>query len=186
MQDGPFTAQIDLTGRVKAGSRSAFSQLVKPHVPRLIALARRMLGSPEEAEEAVQAALASTWLARERLDPDKPVAAYLTTVTLNKCRDRIRRRKVAGLVGLGSTDQLHAIVSAAPDQEQVAVDRDLLSRTAKAIDRLPLKLREALVLVALDGRSQAEAAELLGVSEKTIETRIYRARQKLREKVDFS
>ena len=56
---------------------------------------------------------------------------------------------------------------------------------SRAIERLPVKLREALVLVTIDGRSQREAAELLGVTEKTIETRIYRARQRLREKLDF-
>mgnify|MGYP003547813296 FL=1 len=52
------------------------------------------------------------------------------------------------------------------------------------IERLPVRLREALVLVSIDGRSQAEAASLLGVSEKAIETRVYRARQRLREKFE--
>ena len=52
------------------------------------------------------------------------------------------------------------------------------------IERLPIRLREALILVSIDGRSQAEAAELLGVSEKAIETRIYRARQKLRDRLE--
>ncbi len=52
------------------------------------------------------------------------------------------------------------------------------------IERLPIRLSEALILVSIDGRSQAEAAELLGVSEKAIETRIYRARQKLRDRLE--
>ena len=55
---------------------------------------------------------------------------------------------------------------------------------AEEIERLPIRLREALILVSIDGRSQAEAAELLGVSEKAIETRIYRARQKLRDRLE--
>ena len=48
---------------------------------------------------------------------------------------------------------------------------------------MPIRLREALVLVSVEGRSQAEAAALLGTTEKAIETRIYRARNRLRERV---
>lgn len=186
MQEQPGKDERDLIGKAKEGSRSAFSQLVKPHLPRLLALARRMLGSSEDAEDAVQTALASTWLVRARLDPYQPIAPYLTTVTLNKCRDRIRRRKLARLVGFGLSDAVYSVPSDDPDQLRFAAGRELLTQTAQAIERLPLKLREALVLVTLDGRSQAEAAELLGVTEKAVETRIYRARQKLREKLDFS
>ena len=73
-----------------------------------------------------------------------------------------------------------------PGPEDAARDRRELARVQSEIERLPVRLREALVLVAIDGRSQREAAELLGVSEKTIETRIYRARNRLRESLEYS
>ncbi len=63
------------------------------------------------------------------------------------------------------------------------IDADLLARVYRELERLPIRLREALVLVSLDGRSQREAAALLGVTEKAVETRIYRARQKIRDKI---
>jgi RNA polymerase sigma-70 factor (ECF subfamily) len=72
-----------------------------------------------------------------------------------------------------------------PDAETEIADRQALEEVSRAIEHLPIRLREALVLVTIDGRSQREAAELLGVTEKTIETRVYRARQRLREKLDF-
>lgn len=144
-----------------------------------------MLGSSEEAEDAVQTALASTWIARAKLDPAQPVAAYLTIITLNKCRDRLRRRKAARFLSLGVFDADLPVVADTPDAETETGDRQSLERVSREIERLPMKLREALVLVTIDGRSQREAAELLGVTEKTIETRIYRARQRLREKLDF-
>lgn len=154
-------------------------------MPRLLSLARRMLGSGDEAEDALQSALASTWIARAKLDPSKPIAAYLTTVTLNKCRDRLRRRKAARLLGLGAFDPNMPVASDAPDAESEIVDRQTLGQVSREIERLPIRLREALILVTIDGRSQREAAELLGVTEKTIETRVYRARQRLREKLDY-
>lgn len=181
MQGPEDTNDTDLIERVREGDRSAFSKLVAPHLPRLLGLARRMLGSTDEAEDALQNALASTWIARARLDPGKPVAPYLTTVSLNKCRDKLRRRKVLQMLGLEATDSHFAAVADAPGAEVELADRQELERVSKAIDKLPLRLREALVLVAVEGRSQREVAELLGVTDKTIETRVYRARQRLRE-----
>jgi len=179
------TGEQGLIEDVRSGSRTAFGRLVEPHLPRLLGLARRMLGSSEEAEDAVQTALASTWIARAKLDPTQPVAAYLTTITLNKCRDRLRRRRAARFLSFGVFDADMPVVAETPDAETEIGDRQTLERVSRAIERLPLKLREALILVTIDGRSQREAAELLGVTEKTIETRIYRARQRLREKLDF-
>ena len=179
------TIEADLIEKVRAGNRAAFDRLVEPHLPRLLGLARRMLGSREEAEDALQNALASAWMARAKLDPQKPVAAYLTTVTLNKCRDGLRRRKVARFLGFGTFDPDIPVVADQPDAETQVADRQAMEKVSRAIERLPIRLREALVLVAIEGRSQHEAAELLGVTEKAIETRVYRARQRLREKLEF-
>lgn len=185
MQDDFLNGERELLNRARSGSKSAFGQLVEPHLPRLLSLARRMLGSADDAEDALQTALASVWLARARLDPEKPAAPWLTTVTLNKCRDRLRRRKAAQLIGLGNADITKSLSADAPGPDVEVADREMLAKTARAIEHLPVKLREALVLVTIDGRSQGEAAALLDVTEKTIETRIYRARKRLRERLDF-
>jgi len=166
------------------GSRIAFSSLVEPHLGRLMALATRMLGAQHLAEDAVQDGLASVWLARHRLDQQRPIGPYLTTAVLNKCRDRLRKQKAKRLIGLGGSDELMSIADDKPGPEEVAVKREELRQLQDEIERLPIRLREALVLVTIDGRSQAEAASLLGVSEKAIETRVYRARRRLREKFD--
>ncbi len=174
-----------LVEKVIAGDRLAFTQLVKPLVPRLLATALRMLGSKTEAEDAVQNALASAWIARSRLDSARPALPILTTITLNKCRDRLRRRKAAGFLGYGVDHRADFAQNASPSPEIEAADRQTLQRTYTEIQKLPVRLQEALVLVTLDGRSQSEAAELLGVTEKAIETRIYRARKSLRKKLGF-
>lgn len=185
MQGRDNTLDADLIEQARRGNRAAFGKLVEPHLPRLLGLARRMLGTGEDAEDALQNALASTWVARARLDPGKPVAAYLTTVTLNKCRDRLRRRKVARLLGFGALDPQIPVAADQPDTESAVADRQALDTVSRAIDGLPVRLREALVLVAIEGRSQSEAAGLLGTTEKAIETRVYRARQRLRQKYDL-
>src|SRR5690606_26975066 len=124
--------------------------------------------SHSDAEDVVQNALASVWIARHRLDSSRPIGGYLTTITLNKCRDRLRRRKAAGFLGFGLGVEDEISPDDAPDPESEAAERQDLDRVRRQIERLPVKLREALVLVAIDGRSQREAAELLGVTEKTV------------------
>ena len=179
------TPDEELVEKIIAGDKAAFGRLVEPHLPRLLGLARRMLSSADEAEDALQNALASVWMARAKLDPRKPVAAYLTTVTLNKFRDRLRRQKVVRLLSLRALGPDVAVAADEPGPDVEIADRQLLAQVTNAIDRLPLRLREALVLVAIEGRSHGEVAKLLGVTEKSVETRVYRARQRLRNKIDF-
>ena len=137
------TLERDLVEKVRAGNRAAFDQLAAIHLPRLLSLSRRMLGSGDEAQDALQNALASTWIARAKLDPSKPIAAYLTTVTLNKCRDRLRRRKAAMLLGLGAFDPDLPVASDAPDAESEIADRQALRQVSREIEHLPILLREA-------------------------------------------
>lgn len=177
---GEFTER-ERVEKVVAGDRQAFAELVAPLLPRLLGTALRMVGSRSEAEDAVQDALASAWMARTRLDAQKRLLPFLTTITLNKCRDRLRRRRSAALFGFGSADDFDFIATEAPSPETQSFDKQQLQRTYRAIQRLPIRLREALILVAIDGQSQREAGELLGVTEKTIETRVHRARKLLRE-----
>nr|WP_221184935.1 sigma-70 family RNA polymerase sigma factor [Sphingomicrobium lutaoense] len=169
--------------KVAAGEREAFDRLVLPLVPRLLGIARRMLGSTSQAEDAVQNALAAVWRTRQRLEPDRPVLPYLTTVTLNKCRDQLRRRKAARLFGLGqdAADERDE----APDPEMRVGDTMALSQVQSEIDRLPTRLKEALVLIAIEGMSHRQAAALTGTTPKTIEMRLYRARKRLRHAIDF-
>ena len=182
VKKGGNSEQI-LVAQVVAGSRQAFSSLVEAHIARLIALATRMLGSSSSAQDVVQDSLASVWLTRHRLDASKPVGPYLTTIVLNRCRDRLRRRKVVGFFGFPSSDEVQAVADDTPDPEILAASREQLRLVEAEIGQLPIRLREALVLVSVEGRSQAEAAALLGTTEKAIETRIYRARNRLRERV---
>jgi RNA polymerase sigma-70 factor (ECF subfamily) len=171
-----------LIAAAQQGDRGAFDRLISHHGPRLLLLANRMLGNAADAEDAVQNAMASAWLALSRFDRMRPLAPWLTTIAINKCRDVVRRRRFMRLLPTGGDEAVKLIADDAPDQDLQMEKRELLDRVAREIVRLPLKLREPFVLVTFDGRTQADAAAILGVSEKAVETRIYRARMRLREK----
>ncbi len=182
MSEGGNGQEAGLIAAARGGDRAAFDRIVGRHAPRLVALAARMLASHADAEDAVQNALASAWLALPRFDPDKPIGPWLTTITINKCRDAMRSRALRRLFRFDSSDRMEALADPAPGQDQHLADRQMLALVHREIARLPQRLKEPFVLVTFDGRSQAEAAQILGITPKAIETRIYRARARLREK----
>jgi RNA polymerase sigma-70 factor (ECF subfamily) len=176
--------EIRLIVAAQSGDRGAFDRIVARHAPRLIRLAVRMLASDADAEDAVQNAMASAWLALHRFDPDKPVGPWLTTITINKCRDAMRGRALRRIFRFDREDYVEGVPDPEPGQDRQLSDRQMLALVQREIARLPQRLKEPFALVTFDGRSQAEAAAILGITEKAVETRIYRARTRLREKFD--
>jgi RNA polymerase sigma-70 factor (ECF subfamily) len=174
----------ELARRAAAGDEPAFSQLMRRHKGALFAFARRHVGDPEAARDIVQESFVSAWKALGRYDPARPFPTWLRAIALNKCRDRGRRLLVRRLVlGERSIDAPGApdYADRGPDPEAQAERAQRLARLEAAIARLPAQLKEPLILTYLEDYSQQAAADLLGVSVKTVETRVYRARKRLTE-----
>nr|WP_276510570.1 RNA polymerase sigma factor [Pacificimonas flava] len=165
---------------VREGDRRAFDELVKIEGTRQLAIATRALHNRELAEDAVQDAFASAWIARRRFDVSRPFGAWITRITLNKCRDIQRRNAVRNLFWMQKTYDDPTVPDESPDPEQTASDRAQLKRVEAEIEALPRKLRDALLLTTIDGFSYADAASILKVSPKTIEMRTYHARKRLK------
>jgi len=178
---------LELVARARAGEDRAFSELLRRHKPALYGFVRRYVGDGDAAAEVVQETFIAAWRALARYDAHRSLKVWLRAIALNKCRDRARRLAVRRFI-LGEKDDQSAEAQAQPDPapageaQLVAVQRRALIQ--KAIDQLPAKLKEPLLLTYFDELSQQEAADVLGVSTKTIETRVYRARKRLAELID--
>jgi len=180
MSDQPAPADADLARLAAAGDDRAYGELVRRHQDGLYRLLRRYAGDPDDAYEAVQEAFVAAWSALRRYDPQRPFGAWLTAIAINKARDRARRARVRRL--FISSRPLEDVVEAQAGgdaADETLVRREREAALDRAIARLPEKLRAPLVLTAFDGRSHAEAAAILGVSVKTVEMCVYRARRKL-------
>ncbi|MEO8313321.1 MAG: RNA polymerase sigma factor [Pseudomonadota bacterium] len=170
-----------------AGSDQAFSRLVSRHKESLYQLLRRHTGNGDEAYEALQEAFIAAWRALNRYDGQRPFNVWLRTIALNKARDRNRRRLVRRIIlGTSALDSPEALSTPDPttDVEGEALAREQTARLDAELSRLPNHLKEPLLLVAFDGASHSEAADILGVSSKAIEMRLYRARKLLAARLD--
>ena len=173
----------DLAALAQAGSDAAFATLMQRYKGRIYRLALNSIADPDEALDVVQETFLSAYRALARYDPARPMAAWLSAIALNKCRDRARRRALrAFFFGARSVDDLADSVAATyADPAQSAADRQELARVRVAITSLPAALREPLLLCTVEEMRQADAAVLLGISPKAVETRIRRARARLTE-----
>ncbi len=173
----------DLAGRSVAGDDGAFAEIMRRHRQRIYRLIRASVADADEALDLVQETFISAHAALRRFDRDRPMAAWLARIAINKCRDWGRRRAVRRLFGLYTPVEdiadLHA--DDRPLQDAEVASQAELTRLSRAIAELPASQREPLVLCSIDGLSQAEAASILSISEKAVETRIRRARIRLAE-----
>ncbi|WP_295638288.1 sigma-70 family RNA polymerase sigma factor [Novosphingobium sp.] len=171
-----------LAALARSGTQAAYRKLTERHREAVYRLVRSAMGEADEALDVTQETFVSAFGALDRYDPARPFRAWIARIALNKARDWGRRRAVRRMFNLGMPDHAAQTV---PDEavgaDRAAEDRQALNRVAAAIAQLPARLKEALLLRTIEGMSQAEVAATLGVSEKTVETRLYRARQKLTE-----
>lgn len=176
-----------LAARAAAGDERAFGQLVRRHKEPLYRLMRRYTGNADQGYEAAHEAFIAAWRALGRYDPNRSFLAWLRTIAFNKARDLARRRAVHRfLLGSDALEEEGGAIAAEArsDAESQLMTQEDMVALDRAIARLPAKLKAALVLTAFDGWSQKDAGEILGVSEKTVETRVYRARKILAETLD--
>lgn len=168
----------------RAGNNAAFAEIMRRHREPVYRLVRGYVRDTEEALDLTQDVFALAFEHLARYDRVRPLRAWLSRIAINKCRDWHRRARVRRVLSFFSSSperHIALIRDEAPGAEAVAAARLELARVEAAIATLPATLRETLLLRTIEGLSQAEAAAVLDVTERAIETRLYRARAKLSE-----
>ncbi len=165
----------DLLARIARSDSAAVREMVARKLPRLLALAARILGDRMEAEDVAQEAFLRIWrqaphweTGRARFD------TWLYAIALNLCRDRLRRRREVYVVDPPET----ADPSSAPDQRLHA--RDNTRTVESALAMLPERQRQAIVLQYYEELSNIDAAAVMGISVEALESLLARARRNLR------
>lgn len=171
-----------LAASAARGDRAAFNALIGRHKEPLYRFVRRYVGQADDAYDVLQDSFVAAWTALHRYDPNRPFTPWLYRIALNKCRDHGRRQAVRrALLRMVSVEPQEAPQSDAELVEAEAQATERLRHLNRAIADLPARYKEPLLLIAMEGRSHDEAAQILGISSKAVEMRLYRARQYLRE-----
>ncbi|POX51124.1 SigE family RNA polymerase sigma factor [Streptomyces sp. Ru71] len=157
-------------------SYTSFSSYVRARQSALLRTARSLTANPSDAEDLLQTALAKTYAAWERIEDHRAVDGYVRRALVNTRTSQWRKRKVDEF----ATDEL-------PEPEPVPGDDDPAERQAlhdamwRAIMKLPARQRAMVVLRYYEDLSEAQTAEVLGVSVGTVKSAVSRALGKLRE-----
>jgi RNA polymerase sigma factor (sigma-70 family) len=168
-----------LATAARNGDAQAFAALMRRHKAWLYRFIRNYAGDREEAHDLLQESFVSAWRALSRFDAERPFTVWLRRIALNKCRDHARRGAVRrAALTLFSFAVEHN--ETAPGVDDTKSDDDL-QRLESAIANLPRALKEPLILTALEGLSHKEVADLLGITTKAVEVRVYRAKRRLSE-----
>lgn len=162
------------------GQRHAFAELLRRHNDHLWQTALRTSYTREDAADCLQDALLSAHRTASSFRAEAEVRSWLHAIVVNACLDRIRRNKTRRAVSLSP----ETMPEPSDDRDNIA-ELEMSLVVDRALFALPPDQRTAVVAIDLEGYSVAEAAAMLGVPEGTIKSRCARARQRMKEHLEF-
>lgn len=168
-----------LVSRVARGDGRAFEMLVRRHADRHLAFAERLLGNRQDAEDMIQDAFARLWLHAERFDPSRAsFRTWFYRIVYNRCVDLIRRRKDHQL------PEHYDAPDDAPSQIETLAESGRATRVRGAVNGLPVRQRAAVTLCYFEGLSNRDAAAILGLNIKALESLLTRGRRQLANQLE--
>jgi len=174
---------------VVRGSEAAFATLVDRYRGRIINLVCRFINDRERAQEISQEVFLRVFVHRERYRPSGKFSTWIYTIAVNLAKNEIRRRvRSKGIVSLDSLlevtgDSSRFLSDHGPRPDRHLRQREIQERVEKAMDRLPEKYREVIVLRDIQQLSYEEIEQVLGIPGGTVRSRINRARAALQDQL---
>ena len=179
---------VELLQRVRAGDERACEVLVRRHSGRMLAVARRLLGTEEDSADAVQDAFLAAFRSLDGFKGNSALATWLHRIVVNAClmrrraRSRCREVPIDELLPTFDETGHHSHpVRAWKDEALARLTRaEIRAHVWACIDRLPYLYGEVLVLRHIEELDTEQTAQELGINPGAVKTRLHRARQALR------
>jgi RNA polymerase sigma-70 factor (ECF subfamily) len=178
----PADPVVPIIRAARAGDAAAFEELMQLTERRVAQIAWSVLGNTDDVKDAVQETFLRLYRHLKRYDESKSFSGWVSRITVNVCRDQLRRRRSARIFEPLADDAQNATSDIAADDELIR--RDEVALLGRAIDQLPPKERLVVILRDLEGMRTDEVAEALGTSAVTVRVQISRARIKLRKFIE--
>jgi RNA polymerase sigma-70 factor (ECF subfamily) len=174
-----------LIERAAAGDKSAFEQIMIHSQQRVMAMSWRMLGNEADARDASQEVFLRVYKYLKRYDQSQDFFAWVYRITVNVCRDILRKRRHHNdrmvPIEANADEGVLEIPASQDDAEQILLSTQRRELIAQAIATLPYKERASIVLRDVEGFSTEAVAKILESSAATVRSQISSARKKIRE-----
>ncbi len=157
-----------------SGDTAAFGDLVVSYEGKLYNLALQITGSRDDAMDVTQSAFVKAYEKLHTFDPGYRFFSWMYRITVNEALNLINRRRRQSTLEFDSQDR-------AADPEQYAGDQEIWHWVGRALDELTPDQRAVVVLKHFQDMSYREIAQVLGIPEKRVKSRLFTARSKLRE-----
>lgn len=179
---GPDRAVQDLwVTRLKARDADTLREVVDAFGERVTAVVSGILRDQDAVKDVVQETFSKVWYRIDSFKGGSSLYTWIYRIAVNGTKDYIKSRKRRPA---SSLEDLRTTVAVMPSGQTPMLEglerRELRLRVRRAIDRLPMKFRAVLSLREIDGMAYHDIAETLGLSLGTVESRLFRARKKLR------
>lgn len=172
--------------RIQRGDESGLSELMLRHRQAVFYFSIRYTGNEADAAELTEETFFRVYQNAKKFSPKAKVKTWIFTIAANLSRDFLRRQKKHhALTSIAADDNWleNTLSDEHANPEEEAVSGESVREIEAAIAELPHKLKFPFIFCVLEQHSYEECASVLNTSKKTVETRIYRARNLLREKL---
>jgi RNA polymerase sigma-70 factor (ECF subfamily) len=176
------TSDEQIVERALTGDADAFCEIVQRWERRIFALAFGMLGREEDARDATQETFLAAFRNLRAFRGEAKVSSWLHRIAVNQCITRQRRAKVRKESGLEEEEEKHAASFSAPVQYSPVVvveGRERSAAVRRAVNSLPLDLRQVVVMKEFEELTFREMADALDVPLSTVKSRLYTALRQL-------
>jgi RNA polymerase sigma factor (sigma-70 family) len=168
-----------LVKKFNRGDESAFDRIVERYSSDIAALANRLLGWSGEVEDVTQDIFLAAFLGLKKFRCECSLKTWLFTITVNKCRSYryrriLHRRRISQAVD-------KAFLESAGETDKTPIDSETFKSVRRAIQALPAKYREPVVLRYLQELPTDQISRILGISKNALQVRLNRARAHLKE-----
>ena len=176
------TSDEQIVERALTGDAEAFGEIVQRWERRIFALAFGMLGREEDARDATQETFLAAFRNLRAFRGEAKVSSWLHRIAVNQCITRQRRAKVRKESGLEEEEEKHAASFSAPlhDSPALVVEgRERSAAVRRAVNSLPLDLRQVIVMKEFEELTFREMADALDIPLSTVKSRLYTALRQL-------
>ncbi|HEY5883927.1 MAG TPA: sigma-70 family RNA polymerase sigma factor [Pyrinomonadaceae bacterium] len=176
------TSDEQIVERALGGDADAFGEIVRRWERRIFALAFGMLGREDDARDATQETFLAAFRNLRGFRGDAKVSSWLHRIAINQCITRQRRAKVRSESALDDAEEKHAASLSAPLSylpSRVVEKREASAAVRRAVNSLPIELRQVVVMKEFEELTFKEIAEALDIPLSTVKSRLYTALRQL-------